>query len=172
MDSRIMGTHSYKLPVPCRFYNPSDVFSKLGLSQLSGTTRLHYRYVTRYPGTGTGRCSWLGRHVIWYHIYVRHKLNLAFPVLIGCGCRKWWKWGQYWNSQTQQWLSNAKKAFPTLPEIYIGFCAEYIETSCCSLPCDVKKHLINFTVPWVSNSVAFLIALPYIIAHLLCPSWN
>ena len=28
-----MGIHSRKLPLPRRFYNPSDIFSKLGLSQ-------------------------------------------------------------------------------------------------------------------------------------------
>ena len=28
-----MGIHSRKLPVPRRFYNPSDIFSKLGLSR-------------------------------------------------------------------------------------------------------------------------------------------
>ena len=28
-----MGIHSRKLPVPRRFYNPSDIFSELGLSR-------------------------------------------------------------------------------------------------------------------------------------------
>ena len=33
MDTRIMRIHSRKLPVPRRFYNPSDIFSELGLSR-------------------------------------------------------------------------------------------------------------------------------------------
>ena len=28
-----MGIHSWKLIVPCRLYNPFDVFSELGLSR-------------------------------------------------------------------------------------------------------------------------------------------
>ena len=32
MDTQIMGLYGRKLPVPRRFYNPSDIFSKLGLS--------------------------------------------------------------------------------------------------------------------------------------------
>ena len=40
-----MGIHSRKLPVPRRFYNPSDIFSKLGLSR--------GRNLNQTTGTGT-----------------------------------------------------------------------------------------------------------------------
>ena len=41
MDTQIMRIHSRKLPVPCHFYNPSDVFSELGLRWGSNLKMYH-----------------------------------------------------------------------------------------------------------------------------------
>ena len=72
-----MRIHSRKLPVPRRRYNPSDIFSELGLRQeawdvnvfltfdeIERVKNSQYRY-SCHTGTGSYCTQWLGKQLLW-----------------------------------------------------------------------------------------------------------
>ena len=100
MDTRIMGIHSRKLPVPRRFYNPSDIFSELGLSRGRKGNISMYLFCTSteflsaspgafcistrnmVPGTSTLESSWSYLRHINYKIMPKSRKPPRWRLLL------------------------------------------------------------------------------------------